>query len=199
MKKTIYFENAECIGVRLDSIEDIIKVSSLDNMFGICNEWEEYFDEYVSEVDAEGSETERRPTKEEVLNRTLEAFKNGEVLYATAQLDCGQVVPSASTTLQSRFSVGQEVFILQNNKIALKYIYRIILSDVAHCSSCANKTQIGGISLPLKKTNIYILADKKYYKAAGKCGLISYENMIAVKEDEVFADKQSLVKHLMEE
>lgn len=114
--KTRVFDN-NYVGIKLNNVSEIMKYNALSANFSICNESEYYFDEYVEEDDGTGNFTEREPTENEKLERILQAFNDGDTLYATFWLDCGEVVPSAATTLQSDFRVGQSVFVMRDNKI----------------------------------------------------------------------------------
>ncbi len=61
--------------------------------------------------------------------RILEAFNNGTVLYAVFHLDCGRVFSDLPTTFQSKYAVGQKVFIMMDNRIVSGRIVLISLSD----------------------------------------------------------------------
>ena len=116
------------VGIKLNSVSDIMKYNALNTNFSICNEYEDYFDEYVKEDDGTGNFTEREPTENEKLERILQAFKDGQTLYATFLLDCGEVFPTASTTMQTDFYVGQEVFTMNHNSVIKARVQRLWLS-----------------------------------------------------------------------
>ena len=79
--KTIYFENSNVIGFEVTTANDVIKAQEL-GLF-ICNKDEYYFDEYVTELDEDGIETEREATKDERMERIIKALKEGQQLYAS--------------------------------------------------------------------------------------------------------------------
>ncbi len=192
------------VGIKLNSVSEIMKYNALNANFSICNESEYYFDEYVEEDDGTGNITEREPTENEKLERILQAFNNGDTLYATFWLDCGEVVPSAATTLQSDFYVGQEVYFMKGNKIQSKFIFRIMLNSVVYYDGSEDYTKIvdgenKSIELSHNKSNIYFLASKRCYESIHNRECVSYGHMEAKKEDEIFATKEELVKHLMED
>ena len=62
------------VGIKLNSVSDIMKYNALNTNFSICNEYEDYFDEYVKEDDGTGNFTEREPTENKKLERILQAW-----------------------------------------------------------------------------------------------------------------------------
>lgn len=196
--KTRLFENGS-VGIKLDNVSDIMKYHAINDTFSICNADEDYFEDYVIETDDDGVETEREPKDDEVLQRVLKAFDEGQELYATFWLDCGKVVDSKHTTLQSDFYVGQEVYIMQDNKICTKYIFRIMLGKVVDYDSCQDHTKIDKCEMSHYKGNVYWLASKRYYEGCSRMRCTCYERMDVCKEGEFFATKEDLVKRLMEE
>jgi len=201
------------VGIKLNSVSDIMKYNALNTNFSICNEYEDYFDEYVKEDDGTGNFTEREPTENEKLERILQAFKDGQTLYATFLLDCGEVFPTASTTMQTDFYVGQEVFTMNHNSVIKARVQRLWLSrggetyfkdsdyitsdivrEMRNCVTTlsANKSTLDYISSRINACKAmeddfaYLVnKEKNFYKL--------------VKLSEMFATKEDLVKHLMEE
>lgn len=82
---TAVFSN-NYVGIKLNSVSDIMKYNALNNQFLICNENEYYFDEYVEEYDGTGNITEREPTENEKLERILRAFSDGQTLTLHSSL-----------------------------------------------------------------------------------------------------------------
>lgn len=78
------------VGIKINSISEIMKYNALKEQFSIWND-EGTFDDDVEVTDDNGNVTEREPTENEKIERYLEAFNNGTVLYAVFQLDCGRV------------------------------------------------------------------------------------------------------------
>lgn len=201
------------VGIKLNSVSDIMKYNALNTNFSICNEYEDYFDEYVNEDDGTGNFTEREPTENEKLERILQAFKDGQTLYAVFCLDCGEVVPTAATTMQTNFYVGQEVFTMNHNSVIKARVQRLWLSrggetyfkdsdyitsdivrEMRNCVTTlsANKSTLDYISSRINACKAmeddfaYLVnKEKNFYKL--------------VKLSEMFATKEDLVKHLMEE
>lgn len=177
--KTRMFSN-NYVGIKLESVSDVMKYNALRNIFSICNDAEDYFDEHIGEEDEDGNYIEREPTDDEKLESILKAFNAGESLYATFWLDCGDVVPVKATTLQSDFYVNQEVFFMQDNKICKGYIREINLSQIY---SAAN-------GVPTKIVASYKVCTGRNWGGA------EYVNL---EGDNIFATKEDLVKSLMEE
>lgn len=117
------------VGIKINSISEIMKYNALKEQFSIWNEYEGTFDDDVEVTDDDGNVTEREPTENEKIERYLEAFNNGTILYAVFQLDCGRVFSDLATTYQSKYAIGQQVFIMRDNKIVSGRIVLISLSD----------------------------------------------------------------------
>lgn len=94
------------VGIKINSISEIMKYNALKEQFSIWNENEGTFDDDVEVTDDDGNVTEREPTENEKIERYLEAFNNGTVLYAVFQLDCGRVFSDLATTYQSKYAIG---------------------------------------------------------------------------------------------
>lgn len=127
--KSIYFKNSNVVGFEVATANDVIKAQEL-GLF-ICNEDEYYFDEYVTELDEDGIETEREATKDERMERIIKALREGQQLYATFDFDdCGmKAVKKSATILASDFYVGQTVYTMQDNKIVSGTILYLSLSQ----------------------------------------------------------------------
>lgn len=115
--KSIYFKNSNVVGFEVATANDVIKAQEL-GLF-ICNKDEYYFDEYVTELDEDGNETEREATKDECTERMIKALREGQHLYATFNFDNSgmRAVKDSATILASDFYIGQTVYTMQNNKI----------------------------------------------------------------------------------
>lgn len=147
---------------------------------------------------------ERAPTDDEILQSIQEAMENEYPVYATFYLDCGMVVDNKATTLQSSFYVGQRVFYIKNNKIQSKCIFRILLTKTVTADSASDDTIIkegeeSCIRMNYKGCNAYVLANKKFYDSIQRNNCIKYYQMEIVTESEIFASKEELVKHLLED
>lgn len=209
---TRVFDN-NYVGIKLNNVSEIMKYNALSANFSICNESEYYFDEYVEEDDGTGNITEREPTENEKLERILQAFNDGETLYATFWLDCGEVVPSAATTLQSDLRAGQHVYTMRDNKITKVKICRLwlsegqdvcrdtcmIVSDIMremhNCVTTLSANDATAAYIKNKIDGVKIMDDSMAYVANVE-GLVKFS---LVKLSELFATKEELVEHLMEE
>lgn len=205
--KTRVFDN-NYVGIKLNNVSEIMKYNALSANFSICNESEYYFDEYVEEDDGTGNFTEREPTENEKLERILQAFNDGDTLYATFWLDCGEVVPSAATTLQSDFRVGQRVLIMHENKILKTTIAAINLyaessnrdlrsDDDTFFFHAVSKFR-GGVENTKITKSFAVLHGWFEKRDGGKEVEYGYVNYVRPL-DEIFATKEELVKHLMED
>lgn len=201
------------IGIKLNSVSEIMKYNALCANFSICNEREYYFDEYVKEDDGTGNVIEREPTESEKLERILQAFNYGDELYATFLLDCGEVVPNAATTLQTDFRIGQEVFTMRDNKIIKVKIHRLWLSEgrdvcritdvlvadiMREMRNCVTTLSANDATINYIKNKIdgVSIKDGSMAYVANVEGNVKFS---LVKLSELFATKEELVKHLMEE
>ena len=212
---TKVFDN-NYVGIKLSSVSEIMKYNALKDSFSICDESEYYFDEYVEVTHDNGEVTEREPTENEKLERILQAFKDKKALYATFWLDCGEVWPTNATTLQSKFYVGQKVFAMRNNKIVEGEIVHLsltrsknndkLIADYKSNSLGENVFHIVASEISPNFTNYYcfdnrhILEDKLKRALNDDQVLLNVGNQyFAYGFDEIFATKEELVKHLMEE
>ena len=201
------------VGIKLNSVSEIMKFNALCANFSICNESEYYFDENVEEDDGTGNFTEREPTENEKLERILQAFNNGDELYATFWLDCGEVVPNAATTLQTDFRIGQEVFTMRDNKITKVKIHRLWLSEgrdvcritdmlvadiMREMHNCVTTLSANDATINYIKSMIdgVSIKDGSMAYVANVEGSVKFS---LVMLSELFATKEELVKHLMEE
>ena len=133
----------------------------------------EYMVEFINKDD--DNEDLRNPTDAEVANRAVESMNNGKKIYATIYPSNYMLVDKRTTTLQTDFFVGQEVFFMEKNKICKGEIFGINFTY----------EKDSGIS-PAKRKKLTL---RLMYPYANK----------AYGESEVFASKEELVKHLMED
>lgn len=126
--KTIFFEDSYIAGFEVTTANDVIKAQELG--LHICDKNQNYFDDIVVEIDEDGIETERVATKEECMERMFKALKEQNQLYATFNYeDSGmKAVKDSATILASDFRIGQTVYTMLNNKIAIGTILYISMS-----------------------------------------------------------------------
>ena len=208
MRAAEYFYNNDILGMVLTNVQDVLKAHDLG--LSIMTENEDYLDErYDEEID-----NNRDATTDEIIEDAQTAFKVGGKLYATLDVPTGyEVIPRKATTLQSQFRVGQEVYTMDKNKIVKANVEYISLAS-------------GDISqnARLKEASLYDTAEYLYYAMNPNRNTMSWEtkkrmmdlmkdfaisNFALVKTEkgdtvkrafgDLFATKEELVKHLMEE
>lgn len=205
------------VGIKINSISEIMKYNALKEQFSIWNEYEGTFDDAVEVTDDDGSVTEREPTENEKIERYLEAFNNGTVLYAVFHLDCGLVFSDLPTTFQSKYAIGQQVFIMMDNKIVSGRIVFISLSDyeddkklyVDYHSRDIGEKIYNIVSANLCPTRYLDYASfsesdriKRILKVALNKNYVVLEigrNYVSRSLGDIFSSKEELVKHLMEQ
>ena len=205
------------VGIKINSISEIMKYNSLKEQFSIWNEYEGTFDDDVEVTDDDGNVTEREPTENEKIERILKAFNNGIVLYAVFKLDCGRVFSDLPTTFQSKYAVGQKVFIMMDNKIVSGRIVLISLSDyeddkklyVDYHSRDIGEEIYNIVSANLCPTRYLDYASfsesdriNRILKVALNKNYVVLEigrNYVSRSLGDIFSSKEELVKHLMEQ
>lgn len=205
------------VGIKINSISEIMKYNALKEQFSIWNEYEGTFDDDVEVTDDDGNATEREPTENEKIERILEAFNNGTVLYAVFQLDCGRVFSDLATTFQSKYAIGQQVFTMKDNKIASGRIVFISLSDYEddkklyvdyHCRDIGEKIYniVSANLCPTRYLDYYSFSERDRIERNLKVSL--NKNYVVLEIDgyfvsrgfrDIFSSKEELVKHLMEQ
>lgn len=205
------------VGIKINSISEIMKYNALKEQFSIWNEYECAFDDDVEVTDDDGNATEREPTENEKIERYLEAFNNGTVLYAVFQLDCGRVFSDLATTFQSKYAIGQQVFTMKDNKIVSGRIVFISLSDCEddkklyvdyHCRDIGEKIYniVSANLCPTRYLDYYSFSERDRIERNLKVSL--NKNYVVLEIDgyfvsrgfrDIFSSKEELVKHLMEQ
>lgn len=205
------------VGIKINSISEIMKYNALKEQFSIWNEYEGTFDDDVEVTDDDGNATEREPTENEKIERYLEAFNNGTVLYAVFHLDCGRVFSDLATTFQSKYAIGQQVFTMKDNKIVSGRIVFISLSDYEddkklyvdyHCRDIGEKIYniVSANLCPTRYLDYYSFSERDRIERNLKVSL--NKNYVVLEIDgyfvsrglrDIFSSKEELVKHLMEQ
>lgn len=213
--KTIFFEDSYIAGFEVTTANDVIKAQELG--LHICDKNQNYFDDIVVEIDEDGIETERVATKEECMERMFKALKEQDQLYATFNYeDSGmKAVKDSATILASDFRIGQTVYTMLNNKIAIGTILYISMSigekkDKFYLdyrsqylienvySFCAERAGISKdmLSLPSQEFNhILTLVHKSIH---GNSVVISIDKRKETRYmNEIFATKEELINSLL--
>lgn len=114
------------VGVEVENIQDVVKAQEIG--FYLSDEQGNGYDYTIMREDEEGNEVECEPTEQEIFERVSTALADGEKVYACMTLSPDwDVQRHAKTHLKTNFYVGQQVFLLRDNKIAEKTITRVIL------------------------------------------------------------------------
>lgn len=201
------------VGFEVSTIQEVVKAQScgLVIMDKDMNGYD-YEYEYQGE---DGKYYTTDPTEQQIFNRIAEDIKDGKTLLAGFYLDTDkyQIVPRKQTTMQTNFYVGQEVFTMNHNSVIKARVQRLWLSrggetyfkdsdyitsdivrEMRNCVTTlsANKSTLDYISSRINACKAmeddfaYLVnKEKNFYKL--------------VKLSEMFATKEDLVKHLLEE
>lgn len=114
------------VGVEVENIQDVVKAQEIG--FYLSDEQGTGYDYTIMREDEEGNEVECEPTEQEIFERVSTALADGEKVYACMTLSPDwDVQRHANTHLTTNFYVGQQVFLMRDNKIAEKTISRIII------------------------------------------------------------------------
>lgn len=115
--------NENMVGVEVLNIQDVVKAQAAGLELVDKEGWG--YDDTI--VDDETDE-EREPTEQEIFERVTKDLAEGKEVYACMILsDDFDVQEHTKTNLKTNFYVGQQVFLLRDNKIAEKTISRIVL------------------------------------------------------------------------
>lgn len=112
------------VGVEINTIQDVVKAQAAGLKLVDKEGWG--YDVYT--IDDEETGEEREPTEQEIFERITKDLSEGKEVYACMELSSDwEVQERAKTHLTTNFYVGQQVFLLRDNKIAEKTISRIVL------------------------------------------------------------------------
>ena len=112
------------VGVEINTIQDVVKAQAAGLKLVDKEGWE--YSIYT--IDDEETGEEREPTEQEIFEHITKDLSEGKEVYACMELSYDwEVQERAKTHLRTNFYVGQQVFLLRDNKIAEKTISRIIL------------------------------------------------------------------------
>lgn len=112
------------VGVEINTIQDVVKAQAAGLKLVDKEGWE--YSIYT--IDDEETGEEREPTEQEIFEHITEDLSKGNEVYACMELSYDwEVQERAKTHLTTNFYVGQQVFLMRDNKIAEKTISRIII------------------------------------------------------------------------
>lgn len=201
------------VGFEITTIQEVVKAQACGLVI-TDKDGGDYHYEFEDE-DENGDVFDREPTDKEVFDRIAEDIANGHTLVAGFWLDTDkvQVVPRAAITLQTDFHIGQEVYTMRNNKIIEAKVHRLWLTQGGETyfkntdylvSDIVREMRNCVTTLSANKATLnYIGSRIDDYKAMEEnmAYLVNKEKKLykLVKLSDVFATKEELVKHLMEE
>lgn len=203
---TTYFEDFNLLGFELKSIQDVLNARNL-GFHIIANGGEEYLDWRYDE----GIDNWRDATTDELIEEAQAAFRAVGKLYATIDTPTDYAIaPAKKTTMQTDFYVGQKVYVMHDNKVVETDIKQLVLIDGKDCligadmmarditrtfyDRCTTISSNG-------PTTDYIRQEIDRVRTpehSSACVKIDERHMF-VELTEVFATKEALAKHLIEE
>lgn len=115
--------NENMVGVEVMNIQDVVKAQTAGLELVDKEGWG-----YDGTIVDDETDEEREPTEQEIFERITKDLAEGKEVYACMILSNDfDVQEHAKTNLKTNFYVGQQVFLMRDNKIAEKTISRIIL------------------------------------------------------------------------
>lgn len=124
--------NENMVGVEVLNIQDVVKAQAAELELVDKEGWGY---DYTTDDEETGEEVE--PTEQEIFERITKDLAEGKEVYACMILsDDFDVQEHAKTHLKTNFYVGQQVFLMRDNKIAEKTISRIILEKREEDKEC---------------------------------------------------------------
>ena len=124
--------NENMVGVEVLNIQDVVKAQAAGLELVDKEGWGY---DYTTDDEETGEEVE--PTEQEIFERITKDLAEGKDVYACMILsDDFDVQEHAKTHLKTNFYVGQQVFLMRDNKIAEKTISRIILEKREEDKEC---------------------------------------------------------------
>lgn len=116
--------NENMVGVEVMNIQDVVKAQAAGLKLADKEGWK--YDIYTIEDEETGEY--RDPTEQEIFEHITKDLSEGKEVYVCMELSSDwEVQERAKTHLTTNFYVGQQVFLMRDNKIAEKTISRIII------------------------------------------------------------------------
>lgn len=149
------------------------KVANIQSVVNVINAGLEILDQYGDRYDYPTEDedgNEIPPSQDAIIERISFDLREDGYVLAGFQLDCGIVVPKSETILISNFGVGQIVYYMKNNAITKGKITDIQLAEGY------------GKNHDYRKADVVVL-----------------DNSYKMKQNEVFATIDELLKELKED
>ena len=204
--KTTYFEDYNLLGMELKNIQDVLNAHNL-GLHIKADGGEEYLD---SRFDEELGDW-RDATTEELIEEAQVAFRTVGKLYGVLDLPADyRLAPAKATTLQTDFRVGQEVYVMHDNKITKTTIEQLVLvkgensfpgSDTMASNFSSTFYQRCNERYTNEPTQNYIRQEIDRVRTPERSSAcVKIDGRYQFTElSEVFATKEELVKHLLED
>ena len=206
MRQTIYFEENDIFGLELKSIQDVLNARSL-GLHILPEGGEEYLDRRFDD----DNESLRDATTDELIEDAQAAFKAVGKIYGIFDTPLEyRFVPAEATTMQTDFFVGQKVYVMHDNKITETTVAQIVLVEGEN-SFPSSDTMASDFTSAFYGRNNTTYSNEPTFKYLSreverirtpKCSSVCVKidgRYQFVKLSEVFATKEELAKHLLEE
>lgn len=126
------------VGVEINTIQDVVKAQAAGLELVDKDGWGY---DYTTDDEETGDEVD--PTEKEIFDRISKDIADGKEVYACMTLANDWCVQeNAKTTMRTNFYVGQEVYLMRNNKIVTDEIIYIDLVKSKNGEEC--KLVLGG-------------------------------------------------------
>lgn len=136
------------VGVEINTIQDVVKAQAAGLELVNKDGWGY---DYTTDDEETGEEVE--PTEKEIFDRITKDIADGKEVYACMTLANDWCVQeNAKTTMSTNFYVGQEVYLMRNNKIVTDEIIYIDLVKSKNGEEC--KLVLGGDQGHYTKANL---------------------------------------------
>lgn len=208
MKTTdVFFKDTNFVGREIENVQDLVKAVAVG--MDIANYDGVGYTSGYDDEDEDGNWVWHEKTEEERFAEMRGDLDGGCELYAGFFINNREysIKPAATTTMQTNLYVGQRVYIMHENKILKTTIAAISL--YAECESAINsgddtflfhiESKYKGAVEDTKVTKSFAVLHGWFGKDEKgkevKYGFVNYVRPL----DEVFATKEELVKHLMQE
>lgn len=120
------------VGIEVHTIQDVVKAQAAGLELVDKDGWG-----YDYTTDDEETGDEREPTEQEVFDRIAKDLAEDNEVYACMYIANDWCVQKrAATTMRTNFCVGQEVYLMRDNKIAKDKILRINLVKDENSEYC---------------------------------------------------------------
>ena len=142
------------VGVEINTIQDVVKAQAAGLELVDKDGWGY---DYTTDDEETGEEVE--PTEKEIFDRITKDIADGKEVYACMYIANDWCVQKrAVTTMRTNFYVGQEVYLMRDNKIVTDEIIYIDLVKSKNGEEC--KLVLGGDQGHYTKAN-FVFATKE--------------------------------------